>query len=273
VETAGAHWVYQEVRELRVQSSARIIRQDWDGISRGLADLAIERGWWLADGTKLDFAEAMGERIQDQSDTLPRWGKATLHLQEQNGHIDLPFLRRLLSDHSEPPEPAHGYRLEHPSQESLCRHGYTFPGETTLASLVVSLPRDPRQPVVAWCAFGPPCLSCYFPIFLCGDLPPAFTPDAGLAPGKLWPAILRLMKLTAVDPDRRLQIQEGFTRLQARFDQEAEEFTGEARDLGIRGRQMELRRQATSLMQYNLERFEELVQETLSVEMVWSGEW
>ncbi len=41
VETSGPHWVYQEIRELRALSDASTVRQDWDWISKGLAQEAI----------------------------------------------------------------------------------------------------------------------------------------------------------------------------------------------------------------------------------------
>jgi dipeptidase len=44
VEAAGHHWVLAEVGSLRTVTSASLLRQDWDRISRGLAGLAIERG-------------------------------------------------------------------------------------------------------------------------------------------------------------------------------------------------------------------------------------
>jgi hypothetical protein len=263
VEAAGTHWVYQEVREIRVASTGRIIRQDWDRISRGLADLAIERGWWAGDGSKLDFADAMGEKVQNGGGLLRRWGHATLRLQEQNGHVDTAFLRRLLSDHAEE-DPPDDFDSTPDSEASLCRHGDNLHGESTMASLAVCLPRDPREVLMAWAAFGPPCLTVYFPIFLCGDLPAAFTVDPRPTAGQLWARISELMKQVEKESEGRLQIQEGFVRLQARFDQEAEEFAAEARDLSIRGRHVDLRRHATSFMQYNLERYEEHLDEALA---------
>src|SRR5262249_2473553 len=98
VETAGRHWVYQEVQEVRAVSNVRVIRQDWDRISQGLASYAIAPGRWADDGSKLDFAGALGEEPGDHGTAMRRWGRATLLLMEQNGHIDTAFVRQLLSD-------------------------------------------------------------------------------------------------------------------------------------------------------------------------------
>src|SRR5262249_4270173 len=101
VETAGIYWVHQEIHEVRCVSSVRVVRQDWDRIAGGLATHAIGHGWWPGDGSKLDFAGALAEVPSAHPAALRRWGHATLCLQEQNGHIDLAFFRRLLTDHEE----------------------------------------------------------------------------------------------------------------------------------------------------------------------------
>ena len=98
VETAGHHWVYQEIREVRAVTNARVIRQDWDRISHGLASYAISQRWWPDDGSKLDFAGALNEASGMQAAALRRWGRNTLLLMEQSGHIDVGFLRHLLGE-------------------------------------------------------------------------------------------------------------------------------------------------------------------------------
>src|SRR5206468_2566847 len=101
LETAGDFWVCQEIHAVRAASNSATVRQDWDRICRGLAGRAIEQGWWPADGSKLDFAGAVGADALMQVAALRRWGRATLLLEEQNGHIDAAFVRRLLGDHEE----------------------------------------------------------------------------------------------------------------------------------------------------------------------------
>src|SRR5262249_2572353 len=101
VETSGKHWVCQEVQQVRAVSNVSVVRQDWDRISHGLASHAIGQGWWPGDGSKLDFACALSESPTGHASGLRRWGRATLLLEQQNGHIDAAFLRRLLSDHYE----------------------------------------------------------------------------------------------------------------------------------------------------------------------------
>ncbi len=257
VEAAGSYWVYQEIQEVRAVSDARVVRQDWDRIGHGLAAYAIAQGWWPEDGSKLDFAGALGERYQELATGLRRWGRATLRLQQQNGHIDTAFLRRVLSDHD---EMSWDEGDAHPAIEEpvfLCQHAVGFAGLATVASMVTRLSAKTASLPIAWCAFGPPCSSLYFPIFLDGDLPEPFT-AAGLeaTAQSFWGRMARVAEHLQDDADQWALARESFDRLQARFDQEAEELAAEAVALKERGAQAELQRQAGLFMQHNLERFE-----------------
>src|SRR5262249_26386454 len=77
-EAPGTRWAIQEVREVRAVASRSQIRQDWNRISRGLSDLAIARGWWPEDGSKLDFAAVVGQADPNDPAALRRWGRATV---------------------------------------------------------------------------------------------------------------------------------------------------------------------------------------------------
>ncbi len=101
VETAGKHWVAQEIGEARALVSVRTIRQDWDKISHELSECMIRKGAWPADGSKIDFVGAIGDAPEQHPLAFNRWGRAMLLLQEQNGHIDAGILRRFMRDHGE----------------------------------------------------------------------------------------------------------------------------------------------------------------------------
>ena len=257
VEAAGRYWVSQDVCEVRALGALGTVRQDWNRVAPGLSEHALAAGWWPADGSKLDFAGAVSpvptEEDSPAAAALRRWGRATLLLGEQNGHIDTAFVRRLLSDHpagdEDQPGPA--------GEESLCRHpGAGRRDEATAASLVVSLGAGEGRLRAAWCAFGPPCRSVYFPIFLEGDLPAAFSRSAAEPSADSFWWRLRAGP-GAEQPGARDEAREVLGRLQARFDQDAEEFAAEGAALGQRGEHAELQRQATLFMQHCLERFEE----------------
>jgi hypothetical protein len=145
VEASGPFWVCQEVRELRAAGDVTTVRQDWDAIAPGLAARAIARGWWPEDGSKLDFAGALGAAAREDGAALRRWGQATRRLEEQNGHIDAAFLRRALEGEDEDDLP--------------------------LASLVAVLGPLP----LAWWAVGPPSAPVYLPLLPAGEPPAELT--------------------------------------------------------------------------------------------------
>jgi dipeptidase len=264
VETTGHHWVYQEVQEVRAVTNARVIRQDWDRISHGLASYAISQGWWPDDGSKLDFAGALEQEPGLRAAALRRWGQNTLRLMEQSGHIDVGFLRHLLDEAYEesarssgPPtvlEPGDEWDIHFPGEAGPCGP----------AGFIVSLTRDPARLPTTWCALGTPSSSLYFPLLLDGELPAPFT-DSGQPPStaSFWTRLSRLNVQLEHDAELRMLVRDHFARLQACFDQEAEEFNVEGAALKRRGAWSDLHRQATLFMQYNWERFEGLLSDAL----------
>jgi hypothetical protein len=98
VEAAGNHWALLPCHQTRAVCDAGLIRQDWQRLSRGLGSLVLERNWWPADGTKLDFHASLGADRHER-ESLRRWSRATLALAQQEGALDPFCLRRLLSEH------------------------------------------------------------------------------------------------------------------------------------------------------------------------------
>ena len=255
VETAGRHWVYQEIREVRAAGNACIIRQDWNRISPGLSDYVIRQGWWPADGSKLDFAGAVTENPMGHASGLRRWGRATLLLEQQNGHIDSAFLRRVLGDHYEGMHFEVDPLVSLTGPVTLCQHGVGPGALATATSLVAQLGGRSGGLNIAWCAFGPPCCNVYFPLFIEGDIPEVFggkTPSAE----SLWTQAVHLGEQLHIDPEQRGLVRETFGRLQARLDQDAEEFAYEGIALKRSGSFVELQRLAGLGMQHSLELFE-----------------
>lgn len=271
VETAAGYWVYQEIQQVRAASDVCTIRQDWDRISPGLAGFAIERGWWPGDGSKLDFADALSANPVGEASALRRWGRATLLLEQQNGHIDEPFLRRLLSDHY---EGMHGEvdPIDGPAQPvPLCQHGMGTDGMTTATSMVAHLGRPDRL-VRVGCAIGPPCLGVYFPIFLDGPLPEPFT-RSGPLPGADHMARSMQLLTEQCRQDRDLwdTAHERFAQLQADFDHEADDFAAEGTTLKLRGERDALAQQASVFMQRCLDRFDAVLADVTGVRIAASS--
>jgi secernin len=268
VEAAGAHWVSQQIYEARAASDAAVIRQDWNRIAPGLADLAIRSGAWPGDGTKLDFVGALCDWPTGECSGLRRWGRATVLLERDNGALDLGCFRRLLADHYEgtrfernPLEPA-------PGPTPLCQHGPL--GAVTAASLVVELSAEDERLPVVWYSAGPACLGVSLPLFLHGVLPPALTQSDAV--DSVWARAREAVKRLRISPERWKLLRDLTAPLQARLDQEADEFAREAAQWKMQGRRDELGRYARLFMDHVLElwdhrtrRFLEAVEEPVAM--------
>lgn len=251
VEMFGPHWAVQHVGAVRAVSDVCHLRQDWDHLAHGLADLAIARGWWPANGSKLDFAGSVGHEGGDNAAALRRWGRATLLLEQSSGQIDVAMLRQVLSDHFEGCAGAASAdqtaAARAGSSRTLCRHAATPSALRTAASLIAQTGPDPLLPI-AWYSFGPPCDSVYFPLLLAGELPAKWQSATGGPHG--W---RRHGPTDEPDqPGRRAAL----SRLQERFDRETREFVTEAAELRHRGELDLLPRLAELFMQHTVECWE-----------------
>jgi hypothetical protein len=224
LEAAGRHWAVLECKQVRAVTDVALIRQDWHRLAPGLSAQAIDNGWWFGDGSKLDFAGCLDAQALAHAPARRRWGRATLALEQQNGAIDAPFLRRLLFDHYETSAATRTHRPPAPLAASFM---------TALA--------EPDEPVLAWCSFGVPQSSVYFPVWLDGDLPAALQGPA--ADGiDVWQQTQNLLRVA----------DECLERLQTVFEQDVETFLPQARVCKRQGDHVRLSNQATALMQKHI---------------------
>jgi dipeptidase len=260
VETAGRFWALQEIGQLRTASDVGIIRQDWDRLSPGLSEYAIRGGHYPEDGSKLDFAGAVSADRIGQESALRRWGRGTVLLEGQNGHIDVDFLRRLLADHYE------GTRFEvDPIQPDanapvpICRHEAGVGSSATRISLVAELGHGADKLPLLWYAFGPPCLAVYFPVALVRQ---STNDDLGQFldrhTQRLWQLSAMISRSVRQDPDCRELVGERLDWLQARLDGETDEFRQTLTALRPGD---EVSRQIQRFLQRHAELFENMVTE------------
>jgi len=250
VETAGRHWASLECRQTRAVSDVGLIRQDWRRLSPGLAEQAISRGWWADDGSKLDLAGCLAVPTAQTPWALKRWGKATLQLEQQHGHIDAFFLRRMLCDH-----------FDASARTSPTRDGPT----RLLGSFLAVLPADARTVPMAWYAFGSGNSPLFLPLLIPGDLPAALDPrHARPSPAKSFDAVVSRVDTLLSSAERSPAAREVIDRLQARIDLETDEFVQEARELLVQGNNVQVARLAGVLMQRHWELLEAEEQRTQS---------
>lgn len=226
IEAAGSYWAANDCQQVRAVTDTAMIRQDWQRVAHGLVDHALAAKWWSDDGSKIDFSGCLGAHPASQAPALKRWGRATLLLEQQNGHIDLWFLRRMLADHYEAT-----VRRPVPGQTGVL--------PTLACSFLTALDPDPAAPVLAWCAFGTPRQAVYFPVFLDGALPAFFASENIVGDG-----FLRL----PAGLDQVLHNREELDQWQARLDLQADEFGERARSLRKQRNLTQVERQATLFM-------------------------
>ncbi len=233
LEGAGRHWAVLECREVRAVTDVALVRQDWQRIAPGLAALAIENGWWNGDGCKIDFAGCLDAQAPSHGPARRRWGRMTLALEQQNGAIDGPFLRRLLHGHHEG------------ATASASR-----PTPAPLAGSFTATLSDPEDLALAWCAFGVPRAAVYFPVWLDGELPAAFG-EIGADGIDVWQETQELRAAGADDPG----LADRLERLQATFEADVESFLPQLRQCKRQGDHTRLHNQATAMMQKHIALF------------------
>jgi hypothetical protein len=233
----STYWVVQEVREVRAQCDVCQLRQDWDRISPGLADLAISRGWWPDDGSKLDFGNALIGEDGLIGSGLRRWGRATVVLEQHNGQLDTSIVRRLMAELGD------------------AARGAVDAAEPAASFVVILSPATEIGPIAWWCC-GVPGESVYLPVALDGELPDSLKPDS-TGGCEAWRMAWRLEELSLRDARTRAAARMLFPGLQARYDRDANEYLAEAASLHSRGDTPALHRLASTFMQHAAERFEE----------------
>jgi secernin len=244
----STYWAVQEIHEVRAQSDVCQLRQDWDRISPGLADLAISRGWWPDDGSKLDFAGALVGEDGLAGAGLRRWGRATVVLEQHNGQLDASMVRRLLADLGE--SARGGSEVVEPA-----------------ASLIARLTSENDRTPLAWWCCGVPGESVYLPLAMEGELPAALTGDA-TGGCDAWRQAWRLEEIASRDSHTRAASRALFPGLQARFDRDAMDYLAESAQLVAHGDTPAAHRLATAFMQHVTERFEEACENLCTTETV-----
>ncbi|HVS36907.1 MAG TPA: carcinine hydrolase/isopenicillin-N N-acyltransferase family protein [Gemmataceae bacterium] len=240
----GAHWAVQQVGAVRALNEVCHLRKDWDRISPGLADLAIGRGWWPADGSKMDFAGALEAEGGAGRLSYGWWGLATMLLEQRSGAVDHTLMRQLLSE----PGPAGDMR------------------PSAAAGLVAQTAAAPDAAPMAWHTFGLPRFNLYFPLPVVTE-PPRFLRCDGYEENgcELWRRTTR----EPLDRPFSSAARTALSELQACFDQRAAEFSSETAALKRTGDEQGLRRLAESFMQSNWERFEEVWGGLMGKEAAW----
>ncbi|MFN4261259.1 MAG: carcinine hydrolase/isopenicillin-N N-acyltransferase family protein [Gemmataceae bacterium] len=247
IECAGPFWVCQEIRQMRVVGDTSVIRQDWDRISPGLACYAIEQGWWPGDGNKLDFG-TVGLPLSEEASVWRWWGQSTRWLEEQQGRIDLCFLRRLER------------RIAQTLAASPASAAASAPSTMRLghSCMVARLTADAVAPEPVWAWIGSLDAGIYFPFFWQAVWPePA--PMEGGQPASLadwWQELSYLHELLLNDGTSPLKAAAALSTMQEQVDQKTAEFLEELAGVRPSSASLESRRQCDAFLQHLVEELE-----------------
>ena len=236
IESCGRYWALLECGHTRVVTDAAMIRQDWRRLAPGLADFVIDKGWAQDDGSKIDFAGCLAVSSERSRNAQKRWGRASLALTQQQGAIDLHFLRRLLADHY-----ATNRELVH-GGKAVCLAN----------SFLVDLHKN-DQPIIAWTAFGPPSVAVHFPICMAGELPAAFGAELPAAP-TIQQCTCEMLKLT--HGKDRVKLTQVLERLQTKFDQDADDFLVKTHQTALPDKSALVAQLATEMMHRHVDLFD-----------------
>ncbi len=153
LEAAGKYWALIQCHQMRALADCALIRQDWERLSRGLAEHILAQNWWPDDGSKLDFIGSLGDPALASPLALKRWSRATLALAGQEGALDGLVLRQLLAEHCEQFQQLSGVA------PTLC------------SSIILELSADAEHPLMFWHANHATGAGIYYPFTLNALIP------------------------------------------------------------------------------------------------------
>jgi len=161
LETAGRHWIYEKVKDVRSISNTLSIGASYDGRSSRLMENAVSKGWCRS-SAEFDFKSCYESRIHPfftKGDV--RRHASEQYLKERIGRLDIDAMKAILRSHNSRTD-VEDFRTG--SMECLCMHagGGLITSQTT-GSLIVQLKNGE---VNAWATGSSlPCVSVFKPIW------------------------------------------------------------------------------------------------------------
>lgn len=178
-----------------------MLRQDWDRLSQGLSEWAIESGAWEDTGGKLDFTHCFDSKCTTHALARKRWGNLALDIGDQYPRIDDDVLRRQLF--------AHYWQHRELHAPSVNLH----------ATVVLPLAGEgSAEP--AWVSFQPTTAPLFFPVWPGADVPNSFWSFHPEAPS-LSIRLQALGELALTRPSKRVAVEGVLQKLAARFEEDA----------------------------------------------------
>ena len=171
VETSDRHWATRCVQDVGSVSNHLSIGTDWDALSEGAIEDAIQQAWWSEErDERFDFAAAYRDTtVAPEAISSGRHQRTCALLETDKGRLDVATLKAALRDHYGRQGPALDLTPADPRYFSVCMHAE--PVGTTTASMIAQLPASPDKPLTYWASLGSPCLGAFIPLFVDVDIP------------------------------------------------------------------------------------------------------
>jgi len=175
LETSDRRWATRRVHDVGSVSNHLTIGDDWDALSDGAIEHAIDAGWWSeAREERFDFAAAYRDTsMAPEVISVGRHQRTCALLEGGHGTLDVGALQRALRDHYGRPTPPVDRTPDDAQYFSVCMHAE--PVGTTTASVIARIPTDAHAPLLYWASLGSPCVSAFVPLFMDTDIPAVLT--------------------------------------------------------------------------------------------------
>lgn len=172
LETVDRQWVYRRLTDVRGISNVYSIDEDYDGISDGMIDFAVENELHIP-GEKFNFAKSFMLLKQGFVSGFARSRWSTSKLKELKGKLDPENVLGILRGHYE------GTLVENPWSPvsccvpSVCMHGYEPNGSHSAATMIIEYHNTRYKELIYtyWGSMCPPCCSFIAPFYNTGYIP------------------------------------------------------------------------------------------------------
>lgn len=161
LETAGRHWAFERIRDIRSISNTLSIGSEFEGCSSQLVEHALAKGW-CRNRNEFDFKKCYESRLHPHfTKGYARRMTAEEYLRSKQGLLDVADMKAILRSHGRKHK-VEGFKSG--SMECICMHagGGLITSQTT-GSLIVKL-KDESISIWATCS-SIPCISVFKPIW------------------------------------------------------------------------------------------------------------
>ncbi len=215
LDTSDRHWALRKVEDIASVSNHLTIGSDWDALSDGAIEHAINAGWWSEEADqRFDFAAAYRDTsVVPEAISSGRHQRTCALLEQAQGRLSVEGLKGALRDHYGQPAPVAGVTPADPRYFSVCMHA--DPVGTTTASMIARIPRD-GAPLVYWASLGSPCVSAFIPLFVDADIPGVLCEGGETPDQSLWWQLKRVLTRVETDWSRYApRVRNAFDRFEA----------------------------------------------------------